>query len=85
MDSNSIPLGMDLYRRSFRNEIPIHYMPERFSDVLNNIMHFLRRSYNTFKCKHLLRNGPFCCCCFCFLFFKTGFLCIALAVLELTL
>jgi hypothetical protein len=35
----------------------------------------------------------FCCCCFCFFiclfvgfwFFKTGFLCVALAVLELTL
>jgi hypothetical protein len=26
-----------------------------------------------------------CCCCCCFAFFKTGFLCVALAVLELTL
>ncbi|EDL03042.1 mCG140427, partial [Mus musculus] len=25
------------------------------------------------------------CFCFCFLFFKTGFLCVLLAVLELTL
>jgi hypothetical protein len=27
----------------------------------------------------------FKCCCCCFSFFETGFLCIALAVLELTL
>jgi hypothetical protein len=27
----------------------------------------------------------FCCCCCFVLFFETGFLCIALAVLELTL
>lgn len=46
---SQIQMGMVLYGgRSFRNEIPFYYMPERFSDVLTNVIHFLSRSYNAF-------------------------------------
>jgi hypothetical protein len=48
------------------------------------------QKWETTKFKNLnLKNVNnligFCCCSFAFCFFKTGFLCVALAVLELTL